>query len=91
MGGLERWTGDRVVLTEFEPRCGSLASEPFPFTPLCQCLSEETLKAGTFYLVSMPGTVKDPTLSWTPHSSLEKDNSLHHSCVSPNMGCLEYT
>ena len=30
-------------------------------------------------------------LSWTPHSSLEKDNSLNHSCVSPKMGCLEYT
>ena len=29
-------------------------------------------------------------LSWTPHSSLEKDNSLNHSCVSPGMGCLEY-
>ena len=25
-------------------------------------------------------------LSWTPHSNLEKDNSLNHSCVSPKMG-----
>ena len=49
-----------------------------------QCLSDETLKnVGPFYLVSMPGEVKDPTqgvfmcnLSWTPHSNLEKDNSL---------------
>ena len=40
------------------------------FTPLCQCLSEETLKAvGPFYLVSMPGEVKDPT-------------SLHWKCVT---------
>ena len=32
------------------------------FTPLCSCLSEETLKAvGPFYLMSMPGEVKDPT------------------------------
>ena len=32
------------------------------FTPLCQCLSEETLKAvGPFYMVPMPGEVKDPT------------------------------
>ena len=32
------------------------------FTPLCSCLSEDTLKAvGPFYLVSMPGEVKDPT------------------------------
>ena len=30
-----------------------------------QCLSDETLKAvGPFYLVSMPGEVKDPT---SPH------------------------
>ena len=28
-------------------------------------------------------------LSWTPHSSLEKDNSLNHSCVSTSMGSLE--
>ena len=29
---------------------------------ICLCLSEETLKAGgAFYLVSMPGEVKDPT------------------------------
>ena len=44
--------------------------------------------------VTIPGEVKDPTslhLSWTPHSSLEKDNSLNHSCVSPKMGCLEYS
>ena len=45
------------------------------------CLSDETVKAvGPFYLVSMPGEVKYPTqmgnLSWTPHSNLEKDNSL---------------
>ena len=34
-------------------------------TLLCQCLSDETLKAvGPFYLVSMPGEVKDPT---SPH------------------------
>ena len=57
------------------------------------CLSDETLKAvGPFYLVSMPGEVKYPmhtgstlcNLSWTPHSSLEKDNYFIHSCVSPN-------
>ena len=29
-------------------------------------------------------------LSWTPHSSLEKDNSLNHSCVSARMVCLAY-
>ena len=32
------------------------------FTSHCLCLSEETLKAdGHFYLVSMPGELKDPT------------------------------
>ena len=40
---------------------GTLA---IPFTPL-ECLSDETVKAvGAFYLVSMPGEVKDPT---SPH------------------------
>ena len=41
-------------------------------TPLCICLSEETVKAvGPFYLVPIPGEVKDPTqgngkyLLWT--------------------------
>ena len=35
---------------------------PFCVHPLCLCLSEETLKAvGPFYLMSMPGEVKDPT------------------------------
>ena len=41
---------------------GTLA---IPFTSLCQCLSDETVKVvGPFYLVSMPGEVKDPT---SPH------------------------
>ena len=32
------------------------------FTPLCPCLSEETVKAvGSFYLVSTPGEIKYPT------------------------------
>ena len=64
------------------------------------CLSDETVSVkavGPFYLVTMPGEVKDPTqgvnVSWTPHSNLEKDNSLKttQDCVSPKMGCLEYT
>ena len=43
-------------------RFGTLA---IPFTLLCQCLSDEAVKAvGPFYLVSMPGEVKDPT---SPH------------------------
>ena len=57
----------------FESRCGNLirfGTLAIPFTPLCQCLSEETLKTvGPFYLVSMPGEVKYPT-------------SLHWKCVT---------
>ena len=35
----------------------------FVHPTFAQCLSEETLKAGgPFYLVSMPGEVKDPIL-----------------------------
>ena len=52
-----RVLGVRILLAAF--RFGTLA---IPFTPLCQCLSEETLNAvGPFYLVSMPGEVKYPT------------------------------
>ena len=60
-------TGDRTVngsspAAEKTFRFGTLA---IPFTPPCLCLSDETLKAvGPFYLVSMPGEVKDPT---SPH------------------------
>ena len=64
--GLERWLG--LAIGRFRPvfeshygklRFGTLA---IPFTPLCHCLSEETLEAvGPFYLVSMPGEVKYPT------------------------------
>ena len=63
-------------------------------------LQDETLKGiGSFYLVSMPEDVKVPingvyskmcNITWPPHSSLEMDNSLNHSCVI-HIGCLEYT
>ena len=56
-------------------RFGTLA---IPFTPPCQCLSEETLKAVCpFYLVSMPGEVqKDHTsLPWKYVTC----RGLHHS------------
>ena len=54
------------------------------------CLSEETLKA--VGLVSMPGEVKDPTQGVNrqiPCRGLH--TSPNRSCVSPKMGCLEYT
>ena len=50
------WYWVRIPLRQL--RFGSLA---IPFTPLCQCLSDDTLKAvDPFYLVSM-SEVKDPT------------------------------
>ena len=64
------------------------------------CLSEKTLKAVGHLLsgVYARGSKRSHQsvqemckFSWTPHSSLEKDNSLNHSCVSRKMGCLEYT
>ena len=58
--------GDRTIdgstPTAGDFEFGTLA---IPLTLLCQCLSDETLKAvGPFHLVSMPGEVKDPT---SPH------------------------
>ena len=51
------FVGSTPTAGDFE--FGTLA---IPLTLLCQCLSDETLKAvGPFYLVSMPGEVKDPT------------------------------
>ena len=51
------------------------------------------LKAvGPFYLVAMPGEVKDPTQGVNrkiPCRGLH--TSLNHSRVSPKMGCLEFT
>ena len=59
-------TDDRKLMVRLPLRAtlrfGTLA---IPLTLLCQCLSDETLKAvGPFYLVSMPGEVNDPT---SPH------------------------
>ena len=49
----------RVVLGSNPTGFGTLA---ILFTPLCQCLSEETLKAASpFYLVSMPAEVEYPS------------------------------
>ena len=64
--------------------------------PTLQVLSEETLKAvGPFYLVSVPGEVKDPTSLHTG-SKCEMCRGLHnseinHSGVDHRMGSLEYT
>ena len=87
---------DRPVLSvvSFGPgviiRCKNLALYIRDCVSLC--LSDETLKAvGPFYLVSMPGEVKDPTQGVNRHIPCRGlHTSLNHSCVSPKMGCLEY-
>ena len=64
------WTGDRTVPAGFESHCGKLrfGTLAIQFTPLCQSLSEETLKAvGPFYLMYMPVEVKDST---SPHCNV---------------------
>ena len=77
LGG-ERWpsglagasTGDRTFDGSIPTSVKTFLFGTFaiPFTPLCQCLSDETVKVvGPFYLVSMPGEVKDPT---SPHWNL---------------------
>ena len=44
------------------PPAAVMKLKQFHSPHICLCLSEETLKAGgPFYLVSMPGEVKDPT------------------------------
>ena len=61
------WSWVRILLRQL--RFGTLA---ILFTPLCQCLSEETLKAvGPFYLVSMAGELKDPTQGVNVQSAVD--------------------
>ena len=44
------------------------------------CFSEETLKAvGPFYLVSMPGEVKDPTQGVNVKLAVDSLNHMSHS------------
>ena len=68
--GLESWTDDRSGFESCRGNLFRFGTLAIPFDPLRQCLSEETLKAvGPFYLVYMPGEVKDST-------------SLHWKCVT---------
>ena len=91
------WTGSWTVPAGFESHCGNLfASELWqfriPFTPLCQCLSEETLKAvGPFYQVSMPGEVKDPTSPhWNVYLSRRKTLKKITLCIILKFECSQY-
>ena len=48
----------------FESHCGKtfrFETLAIPFTLLCQLFGGDTKAVGPFYLVSMPGEVKDPT------------------------------
>ena len=63
-------SGDRAVERRTVNRGDSGSIPPAPVSKrrqfrssyICVCLSEETLKAdGPFYLVCLPGEVKDPT------------------------------
>ena len=98
--GLERWTGNQVVQGSNPAVATSLrnfANSVYPAKPVS--FGEHTkncrsLLSGVYARGSKRSHQSAPeicNLSWTPHSSLEKDNSLNHSCVSPKMGCLEYT
>ena len=65
-------------------------------TVLFPCLSGDTLNVSmpvglTVGVQSTQGVNFMCNLSWTPHSSLEKDNFVNHSCVSPKVDCLELT
>ena len=59
---------------------------------ICLCLSEETLKAGgPFYLVSMPGEVKDPTHRVNVYTVVDSLVLEDNSCVRASLGYLEDT
>ena len=56
------------------------------FTPLCLCLSEETLKVdGPFYLVFMPGEVKDPTQGGNGKNLVVDSPLLYLGCLELNV------
>ena len=60
-GTVERRTVNREDCGSIPPTAVSKLRQ-FRSPHICLCLSQETLKAGgPFYLVSVPGEVKDPT------------------------------
>ena len=98
--GLECWTGDQVVLGSNPAAATSLRNfGNSVYTALSVSFGGDTksrlpLPPGVYARGSKrshQSALEMCNLSWTPHSSIEKDNSLNHSCVSPKMGCLEYT
>ena len=99
--GLERWTGNRVVrgsnpaaATSLRNFSNSVCNPALPVSFGGDTKSRRSLLSGVLARGSkrsLQSELAMCNLSATPHSSLEKDNSLNHSCVSPKMGCLDYT
>ena len=53
--------------------------------PNCMLVSQNALFVANHNYLNMHGNHFRPS-----NVEQEKDNSLNHSCVSPEMGCLEY-
>ena len=96
---VKRWTGDQVTLGSNAAAATTLrnfGNSVYPALPVDfggDNKSRRFLLYGGYARGSKrsdQSALELCNLSWTPHSRLEKDNSLNHSGVSPNMGCLEY-
>ena len=85
--GLEHWTGDRVVLGSNPAEATSFrnfGNSVYPTMPVsfggdtksCPSLLSRVYARGSKR--SHQSALEMFNLSWTPHSSLEKDNSLNH-------------
>ena len=95
-----RWTGDRLVLGSNPAAATSLrnfGNSVYPALPVSfggGTKSRRSLLSGVYARGSKrshQSALEMCNLSSTPHSNLEKDNSLNNSCVGPKMGCLEHT
>ena len=98
------WGGGRVVeCRTFRSRGPGFKSPPsfrslgnFVYPTLPVSFGRDSKAVGPFYLVSMPGEIKDPTqgagkyLLWTPLRFLRRKTlNINHSYVSSRHGCLE--
>ena len=95
--GLERWTGDRVVLGLNPSVATSLWNIGHSVYPALSVSFGEDTKSCRSLLsgVYARGSKRSTSLRWkcvtyVAHSNLEKDNSLNYSCVSPKMGGLAH-
>ena len=89
-GPAKRWSAEATSLRNF----GNSVYPALPVSIGRDTTSRQSLLSVVYARGSKRShqpTLEMCNLSWTPHSSIEKDNSLNHSCVSPKTGCLEYT